>query len=72
MADAFDAMSSTRTYRPTLSRPEVLQEILDCAGTQFDPELAPNFVKLDFGEFDRLFAEHRVREGKEKSNEEAA
>ena len=72
LADAFDAMSSTRTYRPTLSRPEVLQEILDCAGTQFDPELAPNFVKLDFSEFDRLFADHRVREGKEKNKEEAA
>ncbi len=72
LADAFDAMSSTRTYRPTLSRPEVLQEILDCAGTQFDPELAPVFVKLDFSEFDRMFAEHRVRERKDQDRDRAA
>ena len=72
LADAFDAMSSTRTYRKTLSRPEVIQEILDCAGTQFDPELAPVFVKLDFSEFDRLFAEHRLRERKEHDKEDAA
>ena len=72
LADAFDAMSSTRTYRATLSRPEVLQEILDCAGTQFDPELAPVFVKLDFSEFDRMFAEHKVRERKEQDRDRAA
>ena len=72
LADAFDAMSSTRTYRPTLSRVEVIQEILDCAGTQFDPELAPIFVKLDFSEFDRLFAEHRSRESKAGNKDEAA
>ncbi len=72
LADAFDAMSSTRTYRPTLSRPEVIQEIIDCAGTQFDPELAPIFVKLDFSEYDRLFAEHRGRETKAQNKDEAA
>lgn len=72
LADAFDAMSSTRTYRKTLSRPEVIQEIIDCAGTQFDPELAPIFVKLDFSEYDRLFAEHRVKEHKRLSDKEEA
>ena len=72
LADAFDAMSSTRTYRATLSRPDVLKEIVDCAGTQFDPELAPIFVTLDFSEFDRMFAEHRIRERKEQDKDEAA
>ena len=72
LADAFDAMSSTRTYRPTLSRDEVVQEILDCAGTQFDPELAPVFVKLDFAEYDRLFAEHQAREKKGRDKDRAA
>jgi HD-GYP domain-containing protein (c-di-GMP phosphodiesterase class II) len=72
LADAFDAMSSTRTYRPTLSRDETIQEILDCAGTQFDPELAPVFVKIDFSEFDRLFAEHKVRERQEQDKDRAA
>ena len=66
-------MSSTRTYRKTLSRREVIQEILDCAGTQFDPELAPIFIRLDFSEFDRLFEDHQAKERKAlKDKDEAA
>ncbi len=72
LADAFDAMSSMRTYRASLSRPEVLKEIVECAGTQFDPELAPIFVTLDFAQFDRMAAEHRIREQKEQDKDEAA
>jgi HD-GYP domain-containing protein (c-di-GMP phosphodiesterase class II) len=34
LADAFDAMSSNRPYRPDLSREHVLDEILKCSGTQ--------------------------------------
>lgn len=60
LADSFDAMSSTRTYRTRLSRDEVLAEILRCAGTQFDPSLVPVFVELDFNEFDRLVVEHHA------------
>lgn len=62
LADAFDAMSSTRTYRTRLSRRDVLAEIMDCAGSQFDPSLAPIFVSLDFGEYDRLVEEHQATE----------
>ncbi|MEI8195550.1 MAG: HD domain-containing phosphohydrolase, partial [Phycisphaerae bacterium] len=48
VADSFDAMSSTRTYRPALPLQNVLAEIKRCAGTQFDPALANVFVTLDF------------------------
>jgi len=58
LADTFDAMSSTRSYRPAMPRETVLEEILNCAGTQFDPALAPQFVKLDFSGYDRLVAKH--------------
>ena len=72
LADAFDAMSSTRTYRPALSRPAAMKEILDFAGTQFDPEFAPIFVKLDFSEYDRMFAEHQSPEQQASGETEEA
>ncbi len=62
LADSFDAMSSTRTYRSAMSRTQVLTEIMRCSGRQFDPTLAPVFVKLDFSEYDRLVIEHRANE----------
>ena len=37
VCDAFDAMTSTRAYRPPLTVPEALAEIQRCSGTQFDP-----------------------------------
>jgi putative nucleotidyltransferase with HDIG domain len=46
IADAFDAMSSDRPYRAALRREAVLDELTRCAGIQFDPELAVEFVAL--------------------------
>lgn len=46
VADAFDAMSSTRTYRKALSSSDVLAEMARCAGTQFDPKLIPVFLEM--------------------------
>ncbi|MDY0087902.1 MAG: HD-GYP domain-containing protein [Coriobacteriia bacterium] len=37
MADSFDAMTSSRAYRPAMSIEEAAQEILSCEGSQFDP-----------------------------------
>ena len=51
VADSFDAMSSTRTYRPALPLETVLAEIQRCAGQQFDPQLAKVFVTLDFSPY---------------------
>jgi HD-GYP domain-containing protein (c-di-GMP phosphodiesterase class II) len=45
IADAFDAMTSTRPYRTALPTSHALQEIADCAGTQFDPVLAAAFLE---------------------------
>ncbi|MFO7920484.1 MAG: hypothetical protein R6U99_06635 [Nioella sp.] len=52
-------MSSTRSYRQAMPREKVLQEILDCAGTQFDPALTGPFVQLDFTEYDAMVARHQ-------------
>jgi HD-GYP domain-containing protein (c-di-GMP phosphodiesterase class II) len=64
LADTFDAMSSNRSYRPALSRPKVLEEIRNSAGTQFDPSLAPLFISLDFADFDRALESHKHLEQK--------
>ncbi|MEM1097684.1 MAG: HD domain-containing phosphohydrolase [Planctomycetota bacterium] len=58
LADAFDAMSSHRTYRKALKLEDVLAEIKRCAGAQFDPELANAFVAMDFEPFHQLIARH--------------
>jgi putative nucleotidyltransferase with HDIG domain len=45
LADAFDAMISTRPYRPALPVDYALEEVERGAGSQFDPDLA--FVFLE-------------------------
>ncbi len=40
IADTFDAMSSNRPYRQALPLDICIQEIINCSGTQFDPEIA--------------------------------
>jgi putative nucleotidyltransferase with HDIG domain len=39
VADAFDAMTSARAYRPARSSAEALRELWRCAGSQFDAEV---------------------------------
>ncbi|NUL07598.1 HD-GYP domain-containing protein, partial [Streptomyces lunaelactis] len=39
VADAFDAMTSTRSYRRARPVGEALEELRRCAGTQFDPQM---------------------------------
>lgn len=45
VADAFDAMTSVRPYRPSLTADEAADEIRRCAGTQFDPTVAAAFLE---------------------------
>ncbi len=46
IADAFDAMTSSRPYRPAMKTEQAIQEIRRNANGQFDPHLAQVFVKL--------------------------
>jgi HD-GYP domain-containing protein (c-di-GMP phosphodiesterase class II) len=51
VADAFDAMTSGRPYRPALAPDVAAAEIERCTGTQFDPEIVDGFfAALDSGE----------------------
>jgi putative nucleotidyltransferase with HDIG domain len=46
VADAFDAMTSTRPYRGPMSVEEAVSEIQRCSGTQFDPVVVKAFLGL--------------------------
>lgn len=45
VADAFDAMTSDRPYRKAMSRMEAINELIRCAGTQFDPQVVKAFIR---------------------------
>ncbi len=46
IADAFDAMTSTRSYRIAMSQEYAFSELRAHAGSQFDPEMVEAFIRL--------------------------
>jgi putative nucleotidyltransferase with HDIG domain len=46
IADAFDAMTSSRSYRSALSPEEAYKRIVESKGSQFDPQLVEVFKKV--------------------------
>ena len=46
VADSFDAMNSNRVYRRKLTKDDIIDEIENNKGTQFDPKIADIFLKL--------------------------
>ena len=61
LADTFDAMSSSRTYRNALTRDSVLDEMKRVSGIQFDLTLSKLFFNLDFTEWEQLMIDHQAR-----------
>lgn len=47
LADSFDAMTTSRTYRNAQSPAEAAVEIECCRGTQFDPVIVDSFLEQD-------------------------
>lgn len=46
VVDAYDAMVNNRSYRPALTQETALNELKRCAGSQFDPSIVAEFIKL--------------------------
>jgi len=44
IADSYDAMTGTRTYRACLTQQEAIDELIRCKHTQFDPNLVDFFI----------------------------
>ena len=56
IADAFDAMTSRRSYRDPLTLDFVKEEISRCKGTQFDPKLTDVFMDIIDNNYDEIIA----------------
>ncbi len=46
ISDTYDAMTSNRPYRNAISERETLEELMDCAGKQFHPDLVKVFTRI--------------------------
>ncbi|HOT26668.1 MAG TPA: GAF domain-containing protein [Candidatus Ozemobacteraceae bacterium] len=46
VADSWDAMTSKRAYRNVVPKEQAVQELLKCAGTQFDPKIVAAFIEV--------------------------
>jgi response regulator RpfG family c-di-GMP phosphodiesterase len=46
VADAFDAMSSSRAYRKGITAEHIIEELKRCSGAQFDSRIANLFIEM--------------------------
>jgi len=46
LVDAYDVMTHSRAYKEAQSKIDALKEIENCAGSQFDPNLADVFIRI--------------------------
>ena len=54
LADSYDAMTGSRTYKERASKEEAIEELLRCSGTQFDSEIVKVFIEKVVGGLENL------------------
>ncbi|MCZ6835253.1 MAG: HD-GYP domain-containing protein [Planctomycetota bacterium] len=64
VADAFDAMSSDRSYRARMPREKVISILRDGAGTQWDADMVSQFLTLDFAKYDEMVLREAITPSK--------
>lgn len=46
VCDSIEAMASDRPYHKAMSTEQIVAEVINCVGTQFDPEVAKAFIRI--------------------------
>ncbi len=73
IADAFDAMSSKRVYRPALPLSSIRDELIRGKGTQFDPDFAGVFIDMfDAGALNEIIMTNHTGDRDKADNNEGA
>ncbi len=54
VADAFDVMTSSRSYKAPISLQDARAELVRCSGTQFDPDMVRAFLAIDLRDLRRV------------------
>jgi response regulator RpfG family c-di-GMP phosphodiesterase len=72
VADAFDAMTSDRSYRRALPFEAALEQIERFAGTQFDPQLARLFLTIPSARLIEISGYQSARDASSESSDAAA
>jgi HD-GYP domain-containing protein (c-di-GMP phosphodiesterase class II) len=64
VCDSLDVMITGRSYKPPMTKEDIIEEFENCAGKQFDPEIAKQMIKLiKKGFFDDGFkSKEKIRE----------
>lgn len=62
VSDAYDAMTTNRSYRRRMTHENAISELIKFAGIQFDPHVVEIFVNLPYEVLTKLAAAHQAGE----------
>lgn len=63
VADAFDAITAERVYKPVRAYDEAKYELIEGSGSQFDPQVVKAFLNVPAGEWAKIAADVELAVG---------